>query len=79
MNKKQIDEIRRLRDIGISMLTISIMLQVEPSEVWQASSEPDEDTIIDGERLENRVRRLTKELREQRMVDLRNNNARIRE
>lgn len=77
MKKETVYEIRRLRAEGVSMLKIAVMLQIEASDVWQASLEPDENTLIDGERLEDRVTRLAALLKPAHREPLDAHNARV--
>lgn len=78
MNNELIARIRQLRGDGMNSVRVADMLDLALHDVMQFATEPDEDTLIDGERLEDRVRRLTAEIRERHIEELRNMRARIR-
>ncbi len=70
MKNDDIQLVRRLRDVGHGQLAVANMLGLTLDEVRQAASEPDEFSLVDGEPLWQRVERLTKYYREQKLLDM---------
>lgn len=78
MNNELIARIRQLRGDGMNSVRVANMLDLALHDVMQAATEPDEDTLVDGERLEDRVRRVSRELRERHLAMKLINDSRLR-